>query len=178
VSASLDLFTRMAPFGFDDGATFSEDRVYRYHLWRGWGDREHRCVFVGVNPSDADERDNDQTITKCVGFAKRWAFGALDMLNPFALVSTDVTGLLRHPDPIGPENDKYLEHVLANASRIVWAWGKHPVRVRKLIRQRIESAGWFAVPRHCEVGTLGHNGDGSPRHPLMLPYATRFERML
>lgn len=166
--------TGLLPFGFDSGATFSPCRGYRYRLWRSWGDRENRCVFMGVNPSDADEVDNDPTITKCIGFARRWGFGALDMINPFALVSTDVTALLRAGDPVGPDNDQAIRETLEGARRIVWAWGRHDARVRKLVQERIAAAGWFAIPRRCEAGTLGHNGDGSPRHPLMLAYRTPF----
>jgi hypothetical protein len=51
----IDIMTGLFPFGFDSGATLSADRRYRYRLWRCWGDRENRCVFVGLNPSTADE---------------------------------------------------------------------------------------------------------------------------
>jgi hypothetical protein len=71
------------------GATFSKDRRYRYRLWRSWGDPELRCVFVGLNPSTADESNDDPTIRKCVGFAKLWGFGAVDVVNLFAFRSTD-----------------------------------------------------------------------------------------
>lgn len=163
-------------FGFDSGATFSPCRTWRYHLWRSWGDREHRVAFIGLNPSTADETVDDPTIRKCIGFAKRWGFGAYDMLNLFGWRSTDPMGLLEATNPVGSENNAVIAEVCRNAHRIVFAWGRHNARVRALVQKRLAAAPWLAVPATCEVGTLGRAQDGSPRHPLMLAYDTRFER--
>jgi len=171
--AQPDLFQRLAPVVSNSGATFSPCRQYRYRLWRVWGDGNHRCVFVGLNPSTADETRDDPTIRKCVGFSKRWGFGAIDMLNLFAWRSTDPTGLLSVDDPVGSDNDRTLAEVLSFAHRVVWAWGRHNARVRKLVAARLGA--WHAVPKVCDVGTLGRADDGSPRHPLMLAYSTPFE---
>jgi hypothetical protein len=126
-----------------------------------------------VNPSTAGAQDDDHTIRKCIGFAKRWGFGALDVVNLFAWRDTDVTALLRTRDPIGPDNDDAIGAAIGDAHRVVWAWGKHNVRVQQLIAHRTRC--WSFRPK-CEAGTLGRNGDGSPRHPLTLAYATAFER--
>lgn len=170
--------TRFAPFGFDSGATFSLCRKYRYRLWRSWGDRENRCVFVGLNPSTADETKDDPTIRKCSGFAKRWGFTAIDMVNVFAWRSTDPKGLsVVAPEHIGPETDDVLAETFESARRIVWAWGQHDTRVRKLVQQRVTSDAWSRLLIHharCEQGTFGLSQSGAPRHPLMLAYATPF----
>lgn len=163
------------PFGFDSGATLSPCRRYRYRLWRSWGPREHRVVFVGLNPSTADETKDDPTIRKCIGFAKRWGFGALDMVNLFAWRSTSPSGLLTASDPIGPENDEAIQRACDDAHRVVWAWGRHNSAVRRMVTDRRTKAPWLVLRRHCETGTLGRAQDGSPRHPLMLPYSTRWE---
>jgi hypothetical protein len=169
--------THLPPLGFDSGATFSPDGFYRYRLWRSWGDREHRCIFFGLNPSTADEATDDPTIRKCVGFAKRWGFGAIDMVNLFAWRSTQPARLLDVANPVGPDNDETITRVLDGASRVVWAWGQHSAAVRRLVRGRLRFATgrWFTIPERCEAGVLGRALDGSPRHPLMLPYCTRFE---
>jgi len=144
--------------GFDSGATFSPDGLYRYHLWRLWGDREHRCVFVGLNPSTADAARDDPTIRKCAGFAKRWGFGAVDVVNVFAWRSTKPVGILRAADPVGPDNDEAIAHVLEGASRVVWVgvntarpfdvWsrGVSPSRLNDGLpsRRRATRASWVA----------------------------------
>jgi hypothetical protein len=70
----------------ESGAEFSPCRTWRYALWRHWDWQGHaNCVmFVGMNPSTADELVNDKTISNCIGFAKRWGFGGIYMLNLFA----------------------------------------------------------------------------------------------
>ena len=42
-------------------ATLSPCRRYRYNLWRAWGKRENYVMFVGLNPSTADETVDDPT---------------------------------------------------------------------------------------------------------------------
>src|SRR5579859_5937119 len=102
------------------GATFSACRTYRYRLWRSWEPRGSRCVFVGLNPSTADESTDDATIRKCVGFAKRWGFGAIEVVNLFAYAgvrSTDPRSLLGVSDPVGPDNDGTMDAALRGAHR-------------------------------------------------------------
>jgi hypothetical protein len=164
------------------GAILSVDRRYRYRLWRQWGDGNNRVCFVGINPSTADEKDDDATIRKCVGFAKRWGFGALDMVNLFAWRDRNQRGLLSTPDPVGPLNDATLLETFGFAKRIVFAWGPGKgAAVSKLITRRLVSDGWIAaevaLTTRCEIGRLNQTKDGSPGHPLMLPYATPFEVM-
>lgn len=161
------------------GATFSACGTYRYRLWRRWDPDARRCVFVGLNPSTADAARDDPTIRKCIGFAARWGFGAIEVVNLFAyagLRSTDPRSLLALADPVGPRNDAVLSGALGGAGRIVWAWGRHDARVRALVRTRVASAAWLSARHSCETGCLGRSSDGSPRHPLRIGYATRFER--
>lgn len=158
------------------GAHFSDCRRYRFGLWREWGDATKRLVVLGVNPSKADEVRPDHTISKLLEFGRRWGFGELYMLNLFPYVSTDVLGLL-HEDARAmlPENDRHIGQVVEGASRIVFAWGKHPSAVKPAISKRaFEVKRMVMKSSTCEIGTFGYNGDGSPKHPLMLPYTTPF----
>jgi hypothetical protein len=83
---------------------FSPCRRYRYTLFREWatdelfdgcndGERGQRLgqfvQFVCLNPSTADERQDDPTVRRCVDYAKRWGFGAFCMTNIFAWRDTD-----------------------------------------------------------------------------------------
>lgn len=154
-------------------AILSDDRKHRFVLHRCWGAPYRRCVFVGLNPSTADERDDDPTIRKCVGFATRWDFGAIDMVNLFSIRSTDSDALIGLAGDLNRvESDGWLRDRFATASRIVLAWGAH-VKLRKMIELRA-----FVVrtllPVSVQIGDLGKAKDGAPRHPLMLPYVTPF----
>lgn len=160
----------------DAGALFGPGGLHRYRLWRTWGDETNRVVFVGVNPSTAGATSDDATIRKCVGFAKRWGFGAMDMVNLFAWVDTDQRGLVAAHEPIGVENDCRIMQAFDGASRIVLAWGAgKTASVRKLITARIQAeARMLYGYRPVQRGTFGETADGFAKHPLMLGYATAF----
>ena len=51
-------------------AILSEDRKYRYVLSRIWDESKPLVVIIGLNPSTADEKDDDNTIKKCINFSK------------------------------------------------------------------------------------------------------------
>ena len=50
----------------DYGAELSECRTYRYVLWRIWDNSKPKIMFIGLNPSTADENTDDNTITRTV----------------------------------------------------------------------------------------------------------------
>lgn len=51
---------------------FSPCRRYRYTLWREWDMLNSTYLMViGLNPSTADETQDDPTIRRCIDFAKR-----------------------------------------------------------------------------------------------------------
>lgn len=142
----------------NNGAIFSDDRKYRYVLWRSWDTEKPRVMFIGLNPSTANENTGDPTIRRVIGFAKSWGYGGLYMLNLFAIVSADPKILLTCQNPIG-ENDTYLR-VYAELSRdIVFAWGNFKeaeLRARDIIQQ------------FHSATCLGVNKNGSPKHPLYI----------
>lgn len=71
------------------GANLSECRRYRFSLWRIWDEALPYALFIGLNPSTADETANDPTITRCINFAKDWGYGGIYMANLFAYRATD-----------------------------------------------------------------------------------------
>lgn len=148
----------------DKGAIFSEDRVYRYVLWRTWDITSPSIAFIGLNPSTADELVDDPTIRRCVGFAKAWGYGRLVMLNLFAFRSTDPKQLRFTKDPVGPLNDHYLDQYCREVEKIIAAWGSNGglyFRGRHL---------WEKYPQMLVLGwTTGHH----PKHPLYIPMDTQ-----
>lgn len=147
----------MTLFGTNSGANFSECRRYRYALWRIWDDANPPVMFIGLNPSTANEATNDPTIRRVIHFAKAWGHGGVYMLNCFPFVSTDPEKLRDYGNTA--ENDHWLYQCARKSSRIVFAWGAFRV-VRDLGRD-IELKGMFP-----EAQALVINADGTPRHPL------------
>ncbi len=152
----------------ESGAKFSECRRYRYALWRKWDTELHGelVTFIGLNPSMADETFDDQTISRCIRFAKDWGYGGLLMLNVFGFRATDPKIMQAAKDPIGPGNDTAFRSYLPQAGMIVAAWGVHcpPDRERQLCE---------AIGR--EIYCLGRTKDGRPKHPLYVKANTKPE---
>jgi hypothetical protein len=69
-------------------AIFSACQTYRYSLTRIWNDKKKPIIFIGLNPSTADENNDDPTIRKCVHYSYQWGFGGLIMVNLFAFRAT------------------------------------------------------------------------------------------
>lgn len=166
------LFPLTGAFPGPTGAVFSPCRKYRYVLWRRWT-RDPLIAFIGLNPSTADEVENDRTIRRCIGFTKREGYGGLVMLNLFAYRHKSPDRLFAAADPVGPENDDLLVAYAGLSDKTVAAWGADP-RARsqaKIVRNSLVMAG---VPLHC----LGTTADGSPRHPLYLRSDTPLELLV
>jgi len=146
-------------------ATFSPCRTYRYSLWRRWGGPEQGyAVFVGLNPSTADEVEDDPTVRRCIQFAKDWGYGALCMTNIFAFRATDPAVMKAHPEPIGQDTDATLYELGKSAGVVVAAWGNHGSH---LGRDRQVVA---LLPNlHCLKVTKA----GQPSHPLYLSRALK-----
>jgi hypothetical protein len=147
---------------------FSPDRRYRYLLEHEWGDlftQTRYVAVIGLNPSTADERQLDPTLRRVRGFAQRFGFFRLKMLNLFAYRSTDPKVLRLVDDPIGPDNDRRLLEVCQGAELILCCWGSHgSYRGRNKAVLHLLSG----LPLQC----LGKTKEGHPRHPLYLDRQT------
>src|SRR5262249_26275901 len=108
-------------------AAFSPCRKFRYSLSRTWNPKLASVMFVGLNPSTADEQEDDPTVRRCIGFARKWKFGGVILVNLFAYRTTDPSGLLEAADPIGPANDRHILASARGAGCIVLAWGTRGV---------------------------------------------------
>ena len=155
-----DLFTA-------SGAVFSPDKTHRYRLWRTWDESRLPLVMVMLNPSIADETQNDPTVERCQRRAMAGGFGGVQVVNIFALVSTDPAGLYTHPDPVGPENNAAILDAVKGAGMVLVAWGTHGRHVgrAKEVVALLKDAG-------VQPYALGINADGSPKHPLYVAGAT------
>lgn len=150
------------------GALFSADRRYRYLLWRTWQESGPLVLFVGLNPSTADELSNDPTIRRCIGFAKSWgARGAL-VGNLFSFRATKPRDLFAADEPVGEDTDAWLEVGRAVSSTTVACWGAHGSHLGRSQQVR---------PLLGAVMCLGTTNEGEPRHPLYMRADTPLARL-
>lgn len=141
------------------GAEFSEDRKYRYKLWRIWDDTKPIVMFIGLNPSTANEFDSDPTITRCINFAKSWGYGGMYMCNLYTYVSTDPKKLQTSGEDLSINNRILLETKL-ECEIVVFCWGCF-----KGIDKRAQLVAEIFDEPYC----IRITKSGKPEHPLYLP---------
>ena len=154
------------------GATLGPDRKYRYLLTRQLGFvGDGAVMFVMLNPSTADEHQDDPTVRRCISFGKRWGFGTLFVTNLSPLRATDPKQLIEagpEPDDVWDQNtDTIIETVALYCRMVVAAWGAHG-RVENRAKRVLELLSPFTVI-HC----LGTTKAGEPLHPLYISATTR-----
>ena len=135
-----------------------------------------RVVFIMLNPSTADAFRADPTVKKCVAFATAWGAEVVEVVNIFALRSTDPDGLKEwtrglSSDEWAKANSDNLTQIagaLIGADMVVAAWGKHGAHLAQgtVIRAMI----WQG--KLAKLHYLDLNKDGSPKHPLYIKGST------
>lgn len=178
-------------------ACFSDDGTRRYVLIRRWG---HELVkgeptgdpgvmpltWIMLNPSTAGAVDDDATIRKCVGYAKRWGYGGIRVLNLFDLIATYPRALRDAPMPCSPANERVWAEwlrpmnggtewsLLELRPDVVVGWGDSAdvgcTRTRKLLLDRDRWAAEFLARSGIEPMCLGLTKRGHPLHPVRTPY--------
>lgn len=143
----------------EKGADFSSDRKYRYALWRIWDRSLPLVMFIGLNPSTANETDSDPTIKSVCRIAKNNGYGGVYMMNCFPYVSTDPgklkDGLTLETNTNNLEN---LKTIGAMCKDIVFAWGN--------FKEVDEYISGLLSPLFPNAKALSLNKNGSPKHPL------------
>lgn len=158
------------------GALFDNDRSRRVRLWRIWDKRLPVLIVIGMNPSKADETDNDPTVERVQRRATNLGYGGFFMLNMLDVIETDSRKLdaMSASERCSPINSEQLLWALDKAkdgkADVLCAWGKPG--------QKYGAVAWFATQaarRKVTLFCLGCNKDGSPVHPLYQPYSKEFE---
>ena len=143
----------------DFGAKFSKCRKYRYTLWRTWDDSKPKVMFLGLNPSTADEINNDPTVTRCINYSKSWGYGGMYMMNIFAFRTTYPIELKKSNDPVGKNNDYWIEKIQNDVDKCIGAWGNDGE-----FKNRFKTIYRIIPDLYC----LKVNNSGQPAHPLYL----------
>jgi len=151
-------------------AEFSDDRKYRYTLERRWGLPSPTIMFICLNPSTADEKLDDPTIRRCVGFSDREGFQNMILCNIFAFRATDPKDMKAAEYPIGADNDMWIKKIAKDAKKIVLAWGTHGDYLKRedqvvaMLRTYVLTLNLLGKPLYC----LGTTINRHPKHPLYL----------
>jgi hypothetical protein len=151
-------------------AVFSPCGRYRWWLERCFvpagAEPGGRLLFIGLNPSAAAADRDDPTLRRLQGFARRWGFASLEVVNLFGRISASPAVLRRLPDPVGVENDRWIAERLKACDAVWLGWGNGGLwrarqrEVLQLIR---------AMAATTPVGCIGVTAAGQPRHPLYAP---------
>jgi len=146
------------------GAIFSHCSSYRYVLWRVWGTGRSFAHINGLNPSEANHIIDDPTIRREMTFSMSWGLDGLIKTNAFGFCATFPEDMKAHPEPIGLNNDLWIE------------------RARELAADGYNIAAWGVDGAHRDRGSalaakyawrcFGLTKDGFPKHPLYLPAGT------
>lgn len=142
----------------------SDDNAYRYCLSAILAHGGSRICFVLLNPSTADHAMRDPTSDRYFRFASQWGYGFCDAVNLFAIRETRSERLCLYDDPVGPENDFWIEKMACRAGMVIVAWGNEGClrdrdkHVLKLLRSVTK-----------ELYCLGVNQNGTPKFPLYVP---------
>jgi hypothetical protein len=171
-------------------ARFSDDEKLRFRLGRvldprlanigalwpyvamsGWGDVKipdslqeiRRCTFVLVNPSTANAFKPDPTVQKCCKFATHWGCHVAEVVNLFAIRSTDPKVLYSPAKDLGAcsMNDDETINACTGANLVIAAWGNHGH-----VDKRGEHIAKLLTAQGIPLWHLGLTDSGAPKHPL------------
>ena len=146
-------------------AVFDATRTYRYWLRREWDARLPGLTFVLLNPSIADEVNDDNAVRCCMRFACDWNFGSVEIVNLFGIVDTHPKKMKGFQNPVGSCNDQYVMESVNRASAVVIGWGndgRHAGRAKEMLE----------LLKEHSLLCLGKTTEGQPRYPSRLPTDT------
>ena len=144
-------------------AVFSACQQYRYQLREIWDASGPLVLWLLMNPSVACVDCSDPTLRKTGKFSRSWGYGGQLVGNVHAYRATDKNRLLEVADPVGPENDRMILDMAAQARTVVLAYGQPPKALRQRGRELVA-----LLSHHPGLCHLRLARDGTPVHPLYL----------
>ena len=160
-----------------DDAMFSRDGRYRYLLTRRIDGGRGAVMFVMLNPSKANEVQNDNTISKCIKLVENWGLGVLHVVNLSPVMATRPANMLASlPEPMSVQRRNF-RFILKTASRsdcIVVAYGNDASKLKmpNSSRSRAEVVTQALRDNGYKLFCLKVNKGGHPKHPLYVKKST------
>lgn len=165
---------------FKRDAMVSQCGKYRYWLTRRWGPGKV-LLYIMLNPSTADATVDDQTIRRCVYFARRDGYDGISVLNLYAYRATSPKELRafigKGGDAVGPDNLYWIRECAHGVSKVVLAWGNLSFKDQDRHHEVLQAT-FNALPRDVNYLCLGATANESPRHPSRLGNGVKFEEYL
>jgi len=137
-------------------AEFSIDKKDRYSLKREWDKSKNQILYIMLNPSMADDKNDDPTIRRLIDFTRKFEYGGFLVGNIFTTITPNPKEIDRSKG-MSDKNFEKLLNLIYKVDKIVYAWGnsvEEPQHLKELI-----------LSPKC----FGKNLNGTPKHPLYLP---------
>lgn len=126
--------------------------------------------FCWMNPSCAGGEWDDPTVAKGWRYASAWGYGRMLVVNAHAYCRTDQSKLSEIPDPIGPENDKYILEAAKQCDLFVIGYGTPQI---KTLQQRGPEVARMLIANGIKLHVHALSKAGVPIHPRMHPEGVR-----
>lgn len=168
-------FELLSPETYQRSAYISSCGKYRYSLSRVWDRELPRMYWVMLNPSTADEKNDDPTIRKTIGFARRHNYGSIEVLNvsPYCATDPRELTLLSSAELAGSAVSEISAFLSIPADGVVVAaWGMNPYKNKSLLVRMTEVRKMLPKNIYCVK-----QSSGRPWHPLYVAYGP-IERLI
>lgn len=161
LSLNLPRFSHHRVHYTEASADFSHCGRYRYRLRRRWA-QGPALMFIQLSPATGGAERDDAVVRREVGFALGFGYSAITALNLYAGKARQLCELVAMSDPIGPDNDAYIERAAADHDLIVFAWGHHADPVRA---STVASRIWRTCAHTgASVACLGWTANNQPKY--------------
>jgi hypothetical protein len=140
---------------------------HRLYLRRSWIGVGGIACWVLLNPSTADDRRDDATVRRIIGFSKRWGFRGFVLVNLFTFRATDPRDLADCPlaRAIGEGADEAIVQAAGESQIVVCAWGDAGI-----LAGRNESV--LELLRDLPLYCIDFTHAGNPTHPVRAKYTS------
>jgi hypothetical protein len=152
--------------GVVGGAEYICGGQYRLWLSRSWDQRNTSrgyALWIGMNPSTAEADVDDPTIRKEMHFTRQMRISSYVKCNVMDYRATNPK-VLSTVQPRSEENLSVIVSHARQAERVICAWGALPKPLRHYADDVVKALN--GIQLYCMKKTK----DGSPHHPLYLPY--------
>lgn len=156
---------------------FSDCRKHRFILQRGQIIAPY-VLFIGLNPSTADEDMEDNTARRLTSFTEQWGYLHWQIGNLSSYVATNPQQLCNRPldASILDQENWYLSRAIENAALIVPCWDAGVVHLGKVdMVRRPDQVLQLCAEHEHKLRCFGRTKDGHPKHPLYLANDTQLE---